>query len=57
MGGTVDLGPDNDIATLANLTPANLSGTDAVTGGLGTDPSPLPMSLATASRASRAGSP
>ncbi len=35
--GTVDLGPDNDIARLSNLTNANLGATTAITGGLGTD--------------------
>ncbi|WP_284282873.1 autotransporter domain-containing protein [Mesorhizobium amorphae] len=35
--GTVDLGGDNDTAQLSNLTKANLGGTDALNGGLGTD--------------------
>ncbi|CAN7601519.1 autotransporter outer membrane beta-barrel domain-containing protein [Ensifer adhaerens] len=35
--GTVELGADNDTATLRNLTSANLGGTDAITGGLGID--------------------
>lgn len=35
--GTVDLGSDNDTARLSNLTNANLGGTTAITGGLGTD--------------------
>jgi autotransporter family porin len=35
--GAVDLGGDNDIAKLSNLTNANLGGTDAINGGLGTD--------------------
>ncbi|WP_202351869.1 autotransporter family protein [Mesorhizobium sp. 113-1-2] len=35
--GAVDLGADNDTAKLSNLTNANLGGTDAINGGLGTD--------------------
>ena len=35
--GAVDLGGDNDTATLANLTNANLGATPQITGGLGTD--------------------
>ncbi|OCP15503.1 autotransporter outer membrane beta-barrel domain-containing protein [Ensifer sp. LC54] len=35
--GTVELGGDDDTATLSNLTSANLGGTDAITGGLGVD--------------------
>lgn len=35
--GAVDLGGDNDTAKLSNLTNANLGGTDALNGGLGTD--------------------
>ncbi|RUX96559.1 autotransporter outer membrane beta-barrel domain-containing protein [Mesorhizobium sp. M7D.F.Ca.US.004.01.2.1] len=35
--GAVDLGGDNDTAKLSNLTNANLGGTDAINGGLGTD--------------------
>ncbi|NGO55390.1 autotransporter outer membrane beta-barrel domain-containing protein [Allomesorhizobium camelthorni] len=35
--GSVDLGGDDDIATLANLTNANMGETDAITGGLGVD--------------------
>ncbi len=35
--GTVDLGADNDTATLKDLTNANLGATTAITGGLGTD--------------------
>ncbi|OCP00229.1 autotransporter outer membrane beta-barrel domain-containing protein [Ensifer sp. LC13] len=35
--GSIDLGADTDIATLRNLTSANLAGTDALTGGLGVD--------------------
>ncbi len=35
--GTVDLGGDNDTATLKDLTNANLGDTDAITGGLGAD--------------------
>jgi autotransporter family porin len=35
--GTVDLGGDNDTATLKNLTNAHLGETNAITGGLGTD--------------------
>ena len=35
--GTVDLGGDNDTASLSNLTNANLGETNAITGGLGTD--------------------
>ncbi|PBB66082.1 autotransporter outer membrane beta-barrel domain-containing protein [Mesorhizobium sp. WSM4312] len=35
--GAVDLGADNDTAKLSNLTNANLGGTDALNGGLGTD--------------------
>ncbi|RWC23424.1 MAG: autotransporter outer membrane beta-barrel domain-containing protein, partial [Mesorhizobium sp.] len=35
--GAVDLGGDNDIAKLSNLTNANLGATDAISGGLGTD--------------------
>ena len=35
--GTVDLGGDNDTASLSNLTNANHGETNAITGGLGTD--------------------
>ena len=35
--GTIDLGGDNDTATLSNLTNANLGATTAINGGLGTD--------------------
>lgn len=35
--GAVDLGGDNDTAKLSNLTKANLGGSDALNGGLGTD--------------------
>lgn len=35
--GSVDLGGDNDTAALSNLTNANLGGTNALNGGLGTD--------------------
>lgn len=35
--GMIDLGGDNDTAKLSNLTNANLGGTDAISGGLGTD--------------------
>ncbi|SFU07548.1 outer membrane autotransporter barrel domain-containing protein [Mesorhizobium sp. YR577] len=35
--GTVDMGADNDTATLKDLTNANLGATTAITGGLGTD--------------------
>ncbi|WP_137928934.1 autotransporter family protein [Mesorhizobium comanense] len=35
--GAVDLGADNDTARLSNLTKANLGGTRAFNGGLGTD--------------------
>lgn len=37
IDGSVDLGADNDTATLRNLTSANLAGTDTLTGGLGVD--------------------
>ena len=35
--GTVDLGGDNDTATLRNLTPANFGAIDGLNGGLGSD--------------------
>lgn len=37
IDGSIDLGGDNDTATLRNLTGANLAGTDTLTGGLGVD--------------------
>lgn len=35
--GVIDLGPDDDTATLANLTDANLGATPQISGGLGID--------------------